>query len=148
MAKSTAFNTPTINRRYARFRLRVRRSQIHRWGVCAGEAIPPRRKVLEYTGEKINRSEKKRREDSKYLFELDSYWTIDGGAGGSGAEFVNHSCNPNLVTRILRGHILYFSRRRIAKGEELTVDYNFDWEDEHVRCACGARRCRGTINVK
>ena len=57
MAKSTAFNTPTINRRYARFRLRVRRSQIHRWGVCAGEAIPPRRKVLEYTGEKINRSE-------------------------------------------------------------------------------------------
>ena len=148
MAKSTAANTPTINRRYARFRLRVRRSQIHRWGVCAGEAIPPGRKVLEYTGEKINRSEKKRREDSKYLFELDSYWTIDGGAGGSGAEFVNHSCNPNLVTRILRGHILYFSRRRIAKGEELTVDYNFDWEDEHVRCVCGARRCRGTINVK
>jgi len=148
MAKSTAFNTPTINRRYARFRLRVRRSQIHRWGVCAGEAIPPGRKVLEYTGEKINRSEKKRREDSKYLFELDSYWTIDGGAGGSGAEFVNHSCHPNLVTRILKGHILYFSRRRIAKGEELTVDYNFDWDDEHVRCACGARRCRGTINVK
>ena len=148
MAKPATDNTPTIDPRYARFRPRVRRSRIHRWGVYAGEAIPPRRKVLEYTGEKINRSEKKRREDSKYLFELDSYWTIDGGAGGSGAEFVNHSCNPNLVTRILRGHILYFSRRRIAKGEELTVDYNFDWEDEHVPCACGARRCRGTINVK
>src|SRR5205085_9002276 len=97
MAKSTAANTPTINRRYARFRLRVRRSRIHRWGVCAGEAIPSGRKVLEYTGEKINRSEKKRREDCKYLFELDSYWTLDGGVGGSGAEFVNHSCNPNLV---------------------------------------------------
>jgi uncharacterized protein len=148
MAKSTTDNTPTIDPRYARFRLRVRRSRIHRWGVYADEAIPPGRKVLEYAGEKINRHEKKRREDSKYLFELDSYWTLDGGVGGSGAEFVNHSCNPNLATRILKGHILYFSRRRIAKGEELTVDYNFDWDDEHVPCACGADRCRGTINVK
>jgi uncharacterized protein len=148
MARSNTGNPPTIDPRYASFRLRVARSRIHRWGVYADEAIPAGRKVIEYTGEKLNRREKKQRENSKYLFELDSYWTIDGGAGGSGAEFVNHSCNPNLVTRILKGHILYFSQRRIAKGEELTVDYNFGWDDEHVRCVCGAEGCRGTINVK
>src|SRR3989475_3977287 len=120
MAKSATDNTPPIAPRYARFRLRVRRSRIHRWGVYAGEAIPPGRKVLEYTGEKLNRQEKKRREDSKYLFELNAYWALDGGVGGSGAEVVNHSCNPNLATPHLKGHILYFSRRRPAEGEGVT----------------------------
>lgn len=140
--------TPHIDPRYACFRLRAGQSRIHRWGVYAAETIPPRRKVIEYTGEKINRREKKRRQDSNYLFELDPYWTIDGSVGGSGAEFINHSCDPNLVARILKGHILYFSRRSIALGEELTIDYNFDWDEERVICACGARNCRGTINVK
>jgi len=110
--------------------------------------IPAGRKVIEYTGEKINRRETKRREDTLYLFELDKYWTIDGSVGGSGAEFINHSCDPNLVTRILKGHILYFSGRRIAKGEELTVDYSYDWDVGLVKCACGSKRCRGTINAK
>jgi uncharacterized protein len=140
--------TPRIDRRHASFRLRAGPSRIHRWGVYAAEAIPPGRKVIEYTGEKINRREKRRRADSNYLFELDPYWTIDGSVGGSGAEFINHSCDPNLVTRILKGHILYFSRRPIAPGEELTIDYNFGWDEELVPCVCGTKNCRGTINVK
>jgi len=144
----TMHDTPKIDPSRTRYRLRVGRSQIHRWGVYADQAIPAGRKVIEYAGEKINRRETKRREDTLYLFELDKYWTIDGAVGGSGAEFINHSCDPNLVTRILRGHILYFSRRRIAKGEELTVDYSYDWDVGLVRCVCGSKRCRGTINAK
>ncbi|HEY6292489.1 MAG TPA: SET domain-containing protein-lysine N-methyltransferase [Terriglobia bacterium] len=140
--------TPVIDTRHAPFQLRVARSRIHRWGIYAGQTIPPGRKVIEYTGEKINRREAKRRKHTHYLFELDSYWTIDGSVEGSGAEFINHSCNPNLATRILRGHILYFSLRRIKKGEELTIDYNFDWDVDRVKCVCGAKGCRGTINVK
>ena len=132
------------------FRLRLRRSRIHRWGIYAGEDIPANRKVIEYTGQRLNPRQRKRREQeiSKYLFILDNYWTLDGGVGGSGAEFINHSCDPNLVTRILKGHILYFSRRQIRKGEELTVDYNYDDTDELVNCVCGAKNCRGTINLK
>ena len=132
------------------FRLRLRRSRIHRWGLYAGEDVPANRKVIEYTGEKLNPRQRKQREQesSKYLFILDDYWTLDGAVGGSGAEFINHSCNPNLVTRILKGHILYFSRRQIRKGEELTIDYNYDDTDELVKCVCGAKNCRGTINVR
>jgi SET domain-containing protein len=48
----------------------------------------------------------------------------------------------------MKGHILYMSLRAIRKGEELTVDYNYDDTDEIVRCACGARSCRGTINLR
>jgi len=139
---------PVIDPRRTPFRLRVGRSRIHRWGIYADQTIPRGRKVIEYTGEKINRREAKRREDTHYLFELNSYWTLDGSLGGSGAEFINHSCEPNLETRILRGHILYFSLRRIRRGEELTVDYNFDAKVERVQCICGAGSCRGTINVK
>jgi uncharacterized protein len=131
------------------FRLRFGRSRIHRWGVYAAEDIPCNRKVIEYTGEKLDPAARARREQesSKYLFIRDEYWTLDGAVGGSGAEFINHSCEPNLVTRILKGHILYFSRRTIRKGEELTVDYNYDETDEVVKCVCGAKNCRGTINV-
>ena len=152
MARSTAgkpsrTTDPLIKPEYACFRLRARRSRIHRWGVFAAEDIPAGRKVIEYTGERVSRREAKRRWHTRYLFQLDPYWTVDGAVGGSGAEFINHSCDPNLETRILRRHILYFSLRPIRKGEELTVDYNYDHTDERIPCACGARTCRGTINL-
>ena len=106
--------------------------------------------MIEYTGERISRAETKRRAEAplNYLFTLDSYWTVDGAVGGSGAEFINHSCEPNLYSRIVGGHILYMSRRVIQPGEELTVDYRFDRDVERVPCSCGAPGCRGTINLK
>ena len=111
-----------------------------------------RRKVIEYTGERINRKETKRRSEAQgdriYLFTLDSYWTLDGAVGGSGAEYINHSCDPNIKTVIVRGHILYMSLRPIRKGEELTVDYHVAKDIEDIPCSCGTVKCRGTINLK
>ncbi len=46
-----------------------------------------------------------------------------------------------------KGHILYMSVRDIEKGEELTIDYHFDKDVEKVPCYCGAKNCRGTINL-
>jgi SET domain-containing protein len=46
----------------------------------------------------------------------------------------------------MKGHILYMSLRAIRKGEELTIDYNYDHTDETMRCLCGHQSCRGTIN--
>ena len=138
-----------IDTRFAHFRLRLNRSPIHRWGVYASQPIPARRKVIEYTGERIGRAETLRRGQGRltYLFTLDSYWTIDGAVGGSGAELINHSCDPNLYSWNLKGHILYMSKRDIFPGEELTVDYRFSRKVEPVRCRCGSERCRGTINL-
>ena len=147
MATSATVINPTIDNRYACFRLRVAQSRIHRWGVYADQNIPAGRKVIEYTGTRIDRDEYDRRDETTYVFELDHQWLIDGGVNGSGAELINHSCEPNLHTRILKGHILYFSRRRIKKGEELTVDYNYDDTDELMTCGCGSKKCRGTINI-
>jgi tetratricopeptide (TPR) repeat protein len=142
--------TGTINPEHTPFQLIVRPSPIHRLGVFADEAIAPGRKVIEYTGERVSRYEGRRRWDPKrsYLFGLDNYWQLDGAIGGSGAEYINHSCDPNLKTRILRGHILYFSRRSIERGEELTVDYKYSDEVTRMACRCGAATCRGTMNVQ
>jgi uncharacterized protein len=142
--------SPAIDSRRTRYRLQIRESSIHRWGVYALERIPAGHKVIEYTGERISRRETQRRGQGSvtYLFTLDSYWTIDGAVGGSGAEIINHSCDPNLYSWIYRGHILYMSKRMIRPGEELTIDYLFSDKIDRVRCRCGARSCRGTINVK
>jgi SET domain-containing protein len=146
-----------IDSRFASYELRVRRSRIHGWGVHAAQAIPPRRKVIEYTGERLGRNEANRRLNkicrnprTRHLtmFKLDRYWRIDGAAGGSGAEYVNHCCDPNLSVRILRGHILLFSRRRIRSKEELTIDYGLHPKTYRIPCRCGSSRCRGTVNRK
>jgi uncharacterized protein len=139
-----------IDPEHACFGMRPALSAIHRWGIYATEFIPEGRKVIEYTGERISRRETKRRaelSDFIYLFTLDAYWTIDGSVGGSGAEYINHSCEPNLAARIIKGHILYMSLRDIKPGEELTIDYRFDRKVEKVPCRCGSPKCRGTINL-
>jgi SET domain-containing protein len=140
---------PTIDPCYACFRLDLRKSPIHRYGVYAAEPIPPHRKVIEYTGERISRRETKKRGmgSRTYLFTLDNYWTIDGSVGGSGAQYINHSCEPNLRAEIRREHILYISKRLVKTGEELTVDYRFSKDVERVRCRCGSPKCRGSINL-
>ncbi len=140
---------PSIDSRHACFLLLVKPSGIHRFGVFAAEFIPKGRKVIEYTGEKISRRETARRAERKlnYLFTLDIYWTIDGAVGGSGAEYINHCCEPNCRAWIYKQHILYMSLRDIQPGEELTIDYRFDHDVEKVPCMCGAPTCRGSINL-
>jgi SET domain-containing protein len=143
---------PVINEQYTSYRLEIRPSKIHRWGVYALESIPKGRRIIEYTGERISRRETKRRADEQnrmiYLFTLDNYWTLDGAVGGSGAQYINHCCDPNIRTVVTKGHILYYAKKAIKKGEELTVDYHFPKDVETVPCKCGAKECRGTINLK
>lgn len=131
------------------YRLKFRNSRIHGRGVFAGEDIPANRKVIEYTGERISarQADKRGHGHCTYYFSLDRYWVLDGSVGGSGAELINHSCGPNLVSRIMKGHILYMSLRKIRKGEELTVDYHFSKKDEPTPCHCQAANCRRTINL-
>lgn len=138
---------PSLDPRYTCFELSIRRSKIHRYGVYAEVPIPANRKVIEYTGERLNRREAKKRDGGEctYLFGVDNYWTIDGAVGGSGAEIINHSCEPNLISRVMKGHILYMSLRPIQVGDELTIDYNFSKNVERTPCSCGAKSCRGRI---
>jgi SET domain-containing protein len=155
--KSSKRFTARIDPRYTPYLLLVGRSRIHRHGVYAGQDIPRNRRVIEYTGERIStlaatrrffkimRSGRPRR---FYFFKLDRHWVIDGAVGGNGAEIINHSCDPNLFRRRIRGHIYYYTLRRIRRGQELTVDYHYSRESLIFKCHCGSPKCRGTINEK
>ena len=151
MAKKKIVETPKVNPKFAKYKVEVRPSKIHRWGVYALEDIPAKRRVMEYTGERISRRETKRRAEEQssmiYLFTVDAYWCLDGAVGGSGAERVNHSCDPNIVAEVVKGRIYYRTRRVIAKEEELTIDYHFSKDIDKIPCKCGAATCRGTINL-
>lgn len=112
--------------------------------------------MIEYKGERITRRESRRRSlkaqesygnPRVYLFRVNNRWVLDGSVGGSGAEYINHSCEANLRTSTEDGRVHYWSRR-IAAGEELTIDYKFPRKGPKVRCNCGAPLCRGTLNLR
>ena len=144
---SELIKKPKLNPAACRFQLEIRKSKIHRFGVYSKEDIPKRTRVIEYTGERVSRREMKRRleGDYTYIFHLNSYWGIDGAVNGSGAEIINHSCEPNVEAHIVKDRIFYTSLRNIKAGEELTVDYSFDAHEEPQKCFCGAKTCRGDM---
>ncbi|MEV1007401.1 SET domain-containing protein-lysine N-methyltransferase [Streptomyces sp. NPDC049881] len=60
------------------------------------------------------------------------------------ARFGNHSCDPNLW---FRDALTTVTRRAVAAGEELTVDYATltGVEDWSMDCRCGSPLCRGAV---
>lgn len=138
----------------------LRRSGIEGRGVYARKDIPKGTRLIEYTGERITNAEGDRRselEDTKtphhtFLFILNSRTCIDASRGGNVSRFINHSCDPNCEAWIEGQHIWIDAERDIAKGEELSYDYEYDFvqgytvEDLEVyACRCGSPKCRGTI---
>jgi uncharacterized protein len=142
--------SPKLDSRFCFFGLDYRRSPIHRWGIFAAKKIPARRRVIEYTGQKIGAREvwRRRVRQHLYIFWLDEKQAIDGAVGGSGAEFINHGCEPNLAARVAGGRIYFVSLRSIKAGEELTLDYNLDDDGSDIECSCGAENCRESVNRK
>ena len=147
---------PKIDPRCSPYLLAIRRSRIDRYGVFAGRTIPPRRKVILYGGEKIRMVEAVNRAVAllrkglrfrTFLATLNRNWVIDGSVGGNGAERINHCCDPNASFRRTYGKIFIYSRRKIRKGEELTVDYALGGGRRlKIPCRCGSPKCRGYMN--
>ncbi|MCL4793997.1 MAG: SET domain-containing protein-lysine N-methyltransferase [Bryobacteraceae bacterium] len=141
---------PVIDSEAACFRLCAARSRIHRWGIFAAQAIPARRRVIEYTGERIGRREAGRRgiRPNIYLYRTGVRRYIDGAIGGSGAEYINHGCEPNLIARVRKGRVMLVSLRPIATGEELLLDYRLGGGIPLLPCRCGSPLCRGYMNAQ
>ena len=58
--------------------------------------------IAEYTGTKIPAALADISK-SRYLFEIDSEWTIDGSARSNIARYINHSCAPNAEAALIPG---------------------------------------------
>ncbi len=121
--------------------VRVKRG-ISGLGLFAGEAIPEGMLIIEYVGERISGEEANRR-GGKYLFEIDETVTIDGKDRGNLARYVNHSCNPNAESVIIKKRVYIQSIRPIKAGEEITYDYGPEYFAEYLaggRCRCSASK--------
>lgn len=85
-----------------------------------------------------------------YMFRIDEFEVIDATTKGNQARFINHSCDPNCVSRVLliqgHKHIVIFAQRAISRGEELTYDYKFPKEDDKIKCLCKSSKCRKYLN--
>uniref|UniRef100_A0A3B4GVV7 SET domain-containing protein n=3 Tax=Pseudocrenilabrinae TaxID=318546 RepID=A0A3B4GVV7_9CICH len=115
--------------------------------------------VIEYIGTVIRNEVANRREKiyeaqnrGIYMFRINNEQVIDATLTGGPARYVNHSCAPNCVAEVVtfdkEDKIIIISSRRIPKGEELTYDYQFDFEDDQhkIPCHCGAWNCRKWMN--
>jgi SET domain-containing protein len=130
--------------------LAIKKSPINGKGCFATVHFPRRRKIAEYTGERISDEEANRRANRRVLriCAIDYDWSVDGSRGGNGTHYINHSCEPNCFMKTLYGHIQFYALRDILPGEEITVDYENTLHSDKKRCYCGAKTCRGTINKK
>lgn len=121
-----------MNRRYE-----VRRSSIG-CGLFACARIRKGERVIEYTGVRIPTPVADTLM-SRYLFDLENGWTIDGALHGNTARYVNHSCMPNGEARIEGGRIFFYAIRDIMPDEEITIDYGEEYFDEFIKpfgCKC------------
>ena len=105
--------------------------------------------VAEYSGNRIPTSYADTLK-TRYLFEVDQDWTVDGSGRKNGARYINHSCEPNCEAQIHDvygngGNIYIFAIKDIARGEEITIDYGDEYFDEFIKPAgCKCVRCAPT----
>lgn len=109
-------------------------------GLFATTPIERGTYIIEYRGRRIT-NERADRLRSKYLFELDDDYTVDGTHRANTARYVNHSCRPNARAEIVRGKILIRAARSIQPGEEITYHYGKDYFEAFIGKHCRCVRC-------
>lgn len=139
----------------------VEGSGIHGWGLFADTNFREGSVVAEYIGEYISSAVADFREQyyrkqriQDYQFRVNENIVIDATVKGGYARYINHSCEPNCVTKIIEGEppdmhlmrVMIIAKRDIKATEELSYDYHFPLETDlnnRVPCNCGSKNCRG-----
>jgi hypothetical protein len=88
-------------------------------------------------------------EGSDYAMDMGETHTIEPVAP---FRFLNHSCEPNCELWVLEhddgrpSELSVEARTPIQPGDELTIDYAWEVEDDEVlQCLCGSQNCRGWV---
>jgi len=103
--------------------------------------------IMEYAGEAIDSTTKKIRtnepHDDYYIMSLTQGWFIDARMVGNLSRFINHSCDPNCISKqiVVKGQHRcgIYAKRNIGANEFLSIDYKYQFT-----CFCGSKNCRGT----
>ena len=119
----------------------------YRWTVRTRDKIPAGSFVMRYTGELITKQEMEKRYPNplnrphrlmmlRYLpgMKDEHLCFVDSSQSGNISRFMNHSCDPNLVPRVLyssnyslyQPRIAFFAAKNIPADAELNFDYQMD----------------------
>jgi SET domain-containing protein len=117
-------------------------------GLFATTPIAKGMAIVEYKGRRLSTREAHEREQRtgyKYMFELNSRWSIDGSSRRNLARYVNHACRPNAEFELVKGKLILYTCKPLAPGDEITCDYGSDYFELFIaaigcRCAtCAAK---------
>ena len=111
---------------------------------------------LEYRGKKIQKNSKngieksnRDRQQDLYFFELSPLITVDATYIGNTGRLLNHACNSNCFTRVLRHgskkFVFIVTRKNVSIIEELYYDYRVNIDDsdsDQIQCLCFDIVCR------
>tara|TARA_B100000700_G_C14629089_1_gene661914 strand:+ start:245 stop:691 length:447 start_codon:yes stop_codon:yes gene_type:complete len=131
---------------------KIKNSKIDNKGLYASRSIKNSTKIVEYKGKIIT---KKQVEDNPkfdngkaiYLFDLSKKYDLDGDFKFNIARLINHSCDPNCEVYGSGLKVWVYAIKDIKKGEELTYDYGFSFDENYkdFPCKCGSKKCVGYI---
>jgi SET domain-containing protein len=133
---------------------RIKKSNIDKKGrgLYAIKDIKQGTKIINYTGNIITKKqteESKKFDNSKpiYLFNLNSRYDLDGDVPWNTARLINHSCSNNCDYNGKGLKLWVVAIRDIRKGEELTCDYGFGFDEDYKQfpCKCSSKNCCGYI---
>jgi SET domain-containing protein len=114
-------------------------------GLFATEPIKKRAFIVEYKGRKLTTEQADILEarGNRYLYEINSRWTIDGATRKNLGRYANHSCRPNAESHSIGHTVILRAIKTIKPGVEITYDYGKDYLVNVItRRGCKCDRCR------
>ena len=131
---------------------KIKKSKIDNNGLYANQNIKKGTKIIQYKGKiiSVKQSEVSSKFDNGkaiYLFNINKKYDLDGDFKFNTARLINHSCDPNCEVFGSGLKIWVYAMKNIKKGEELSYDYGFSYDDDYkdYPCRCGAKSCAGYI---
>jgi uncharacterized protein len=111
-------------------------------GLFARVPIKKGQFIIRYTGKKIP-TKLTDDLDTRYLFEINERWTIDGSNRRNRARYINHACRPNAEVYFVKHVIKVRAIKNIKAGDEITYHYGRNYFDAFIKevgCKCVACR--------
>ena len=131
---------------------KIIKSKISNKGLVATKDIKIDKKIIEYKGRLISKKETESNDKFDndkhiYLFNINKKYDLDGVYKYNTARLINHSCNPNCEVTGKDTKLWISSIKNIKKGEELSYDYGFGFDEfyKDFPCKCRSSNCCGYI---
>jgi SET domain-containing protein len=114
-------------------------------GLFATAPIKKRTLIVEYKGRKLTteQADKVEARGNRYLYEINSRWTIDGTTLKNLGRYANHSCRPNAESHQIGHKVFIRATKGIKPGDEITWNYGRDYYLNVITpSGCKCDKCR------